>query len=238
MDSVVKIIKMDMVICRKSMIIMTFCMLAAGIVSLFFFTPLLLGFFVVGSTAVVSAIFAVENRSNMEFFYGCFPIRKWEYIVGRSLTCLLVIIIPSIISIAFIQIGMRFSLCRIEEVRIIMETAGQYQMIVICSMIMLGFLGGANLLLAAFIGKVESREILEVILLLLEGLFVGIIVFFIQKVIYHGDVQAFLNAFGKMFSNYELISCILLISVGVIALIAGALISLKIVKRKCKYKYR
>lgn len=232
MNSVVNIVKMDMAICRKSMVIMIFSMLAAGVGCLFFLTPLLLGFFVVGSTAVVSAIFAVEAKSNMEFFYGCFPIRKWEYIVGRSITCFLVMAIPSIISIAFIQIGMHFSLCRVEEVRIIMEVTNQYQMIIICAMIMLGFIGGANLLLAAFMGKVESREIFEVILLLLEGLVFGIIMFLVQKTIYHGDKQAFLNVFTQMLSDHKPIFCILFIVIGFMALITGTLISLKIVQKK------
>ena len=232
MNSVVNIIKMDMAMCRKSMIIMTISMLAAGIGCLFFLTPLLLGLFVVGSTAVVSAIFAVEGKSNMEFFYGCFPIQKWEYIVGRSLTCLLVMTIPSIISIVFIQIEMRFSLCRIEEVRLIMEEAGKYQMILICAMIMVGFIGGTNLLLAAFMGKVESREMLEVILLLIEGVFGGLIMFLIQKFVYDGDTQEFLQAFRKLLSDHEQVSCLLLILTGLLVFIAGMLISLKIVPKK------
>lgn len=232
MNSVINIIKMDMAICRKSMVIMALSMLAAGVCCLFFLTPLLLGLFVVGSTAVVSSIFAVEGRSNMEFFYGCFPIQKWKYVVGRSLTCLLVMAVPSIISIAFIQIGMKFSLCRVEEMRLIMEAVGQYQMVIICALIMLGFMGGANLLLAAFIGKVEAREILEVILLLLEGLLVGVIGFIIQKTIYHGDTEEFLNAFMKLFADHERIACILLILAGLAFLIAGTLISLKIVQKK------
>lgn len=232
MKSIINIIKMDMAICRKSMIIMTFSMLIAGIGCLFFLTPLLLGFFVVGSTAVVSAIFAVEGKSNMEFFYGCFPIQKKEYVIGRSLTCLLIMTVPSIICIVFMLIGQHFSLYQIEEIRIMMEAVEPYQMLIICALIMLGFIGGANLLLAAFIGKVESREMLEVILLLVEALLIGGIIFFIQKVIYHGDMQAFLNAFTQIFSKHKPASCILLIAVGLIALVAGTLLSVKMVQRK------
>lgn len=232
MNSVMNVIKMDMAICRKSMVIMTISMLVVGIACLFFFTPLLLGFFVIGSTAVVSAIFAVEGKSNMEFFYGCFPVRKWEYIVGRGLTCLLVMAIPAIISIVFIQIGMHFSLYQSEDVRIIMEMIEPYQMLIICALIMLGFVSGANLLLAAFVGKVESREIFEVILLLLEALFVSIIMFFIQKVFYHDDRQAFLNAFTQLLSDHELVSCILFILIGLIGLMAGTIISLKIIQSR------
>lgn len=168
----------------------------------------------------------------MEFFYGCFPIRKWEYILGRSLTCFFVMAVPSIISIVFVQIGMQFSLCQIEDIRIIMETTDQYQMIIICAMIMLGFIGGANLLLASFAGKIESRELLEVLLLLLEGLVISIIMFVIQKLIYHGDTEAFLTAFRKLVSNHELLSCILLILAGILFLMAGTLVSLKMVQRK------
>lgn len=232
MKGVMNVIKMDMAICRKSMTIIIISMLAAGVACLFFFTPLLLGFFVVGSTAVVSAIFSVEGKSNMEFFYGCFPVRKWEYIVGRSSTCLLVTGIPAIISIVFIQIGMRVSAYQSEELRIIFEMTDPFQMIIICASIMVSFISGANLLLAAFAGKVESREIFEVILLLLEALFVSIIMFFIQKVFYHDDRQAFLTVFSKLIFDHELISCILLILTGLIVLIAGTLISLKLVKRK------
>lgn len=232
MRGVINIVKMDMAVCRKSMAIMTLSMLIAAICCLFFLTPLLLVFFVVGSTTVVSGIFSVEDKSNMEFFYGCFPIRKWEYIMGRSVTCFMVITIPSIICIAFILIGKHFSLCRIDEVRLIMEAIGQYQMIIACAMIMMGFLGGANLLLAAFVWKIESRELLEVMLLLLEILLGGIIVFFIQKIIYNGDMQKFLSDFYKLVSDHELISCILFITVGIIALIVGSMISLKIVQKK------
>lgn len=232
MNSVINIIKMDMAICRKSMVIMTLSMIIAGIGCLLFLTPLLLGFFVVGATAVVSAIFAVEGKSNMEFFYGCFPIQKREYVMGRSLTCLLVMAVPSVISIVFMLIGKHFSLCRIEEIRLIMDTTKSYQMIIICAMIMLGFIGGANLLLAAFIGKVESREMLEVILLLLEALLIGAIVFLIQKTVYHGDMQAFLTACTQIFSKHKLTSCILLIAVGFIALIASTVLSVKMVQKK------
>lgn len=232
MNSVINIIKMDMAICRKSMVIMTLSMIIAGIGCLLFLTPLLLGFFVVGATAVVSAIFAVEGKSNMEFFYGCFPIQKREYVMGRSLTCLLVMAVPSVISIVFMLIGKHFSLCQIEEIRLIMDATKSYQMIIICAMIMLGFIGGANLLLAAFIGKVESREMLEVILLLLEALLIGAIVFLIQKTAYHGDMQAFLTACTQIFSKHKLTSCILLIAVGFIALIASTVLSVKMVQKK------
>lgn len=232
MNSVINIIKMDMAICRKSMVIMTLSMIIAGIGCLLFLTPLLLGFFVVGATAVVSAIFAVEGKSNMEFFYGCFPIQKREYVMGRSLTCLLVMAVPSVISIVFMLIGKHFSLCQIEEIRLIMDATKSYQMIIICAMIMLGFIGGANLLLAAFIGKVESREMLEVILLLLEALLIGAIVFLIQKTVYHGDMQAFLTACTQIFSKHKLTSCILLIVVGFIALIASTVLSVKMVQKK------
>lgn len=232
MNNVINIIKMDMAICRKSMVIMTFSMIIAGIGCLLFLTPLLLGFFVVGATAVVSAIFAVEGKSNMEFFYGCFPIQKWEYVIGRSMTCLLVMAVPSVISIVFMLIGKHFSLCQIEEIRLIMDATKNYQMIIICAMIMLGFIGGANLLLAAFIGKVESREMLEVLLLLLEALLIGAIVFLIQKTAYHGDMQAFLTACTQIFSKHKLASCILLIAAGLIVLIASTVLSVKMVQKK------
>lgn len=232
MNSVVNVIKMDMAICRKSMAIMTVSMLAAGIGCLFFLTPLLLSFFVVGSTAVVSAVFAVEGKSNMDIFYGCFPIQRWEYIIGRSLTCFFVMAIPAIISIIFIQIGIRFSLCQIEEVKLIMETMEPYQMIIICAMIMIGFIGGANLLMVSFAGKLESREMLEVILLLLEALVVGIVMFLIQKIFYDGDMQEFTNTLSQWVLNHKGTSCTLFIFTGVIVLIAGTMISIKINPRK------
>lgn len=229
MSTVGKMIRMDMAVCRKAMIILTVSMLLAGICCLFFFTPLLLGLFVVGSTAVVSAIFSVEAKSNMEFFYGCFPVRRWEYIVGRGATCLFVIAIPSVISIIFIQIGMHASLCQFEEVRMIMDMAEQYQMLIISSMIMLGFIAGANLLLASFAGKLESRELFEVILLLIEAVLISIIVFLIQKLLYRGkDMQEFLTTFLQWALDHELLSCILLISAGIIVLAVGIGISIKI----------
>lgn len=232
MNNVINIIKMDMAICRKSIIIMILSMLAFGVGCLFFATPLLLGLFVVGSTSVVSVIFSVESKSNMEYFYGCFPVQKKEYITGRSLTCLLIIAIPSVICIAFTQIGMHFSLCRIAEMRLVMDLSRNYQMIIICGMIMLGFISGANLLLVSFAGKIESRELLEVILLLSEALIVSIIVFFIQKVIYNGNMQELQTKFINLITRHELISCILLVLVGLIVLVSGSIVSLKLVERK------
>ena len=232
MSSVMKIIKMDMAICRRSMTIMILSMLAAGVGCLFFLTPLLLGFFVVGSTAVVSSIFTVEDKSNMEFFYGCFPIKKWEHIIGRSLTCLLVMATPSLISVIFILIGGAFSLCRVEEMRVIMEVAKPYQMLIACAMIMLGFWGGANLLLASFAGKAESREMCEVLLLLVEALLTGAVLFVVQKVFYHGDQQAFLNALKSFAASHQASACILMLVMGLIVLALGAVISLKLARKK------
>lgn len=232
MNSVINIIKMDFAMCKKSMIILIFSMVVSGIGCLFFLTPMLLGFFVVGSTTAVSAIFAIESKSNMEFFYGCFPIRKQDYIIGRSCTCLLIMIIPSVISIIFTQAGIHFSLCRINEMKMLTESTREYQMLITCAMIMMGFVGGANLLLASFTSNVESREILQVILLLAEGLIIGIILYIIQKIVWHGDSQAFFNAFTKFFSSHEILSCIVLILAGFIALFAGTLISLKLYTKK------
>ena len=79
MSGVINVIKMDMAICRKSMIIMMVSMLAAGAGCLFFLTPMLLGFFVVGSTAVVSAIFMVESKSNMEMGTYYWQKFNWFY---------------------------------------------------------------------------------------------------------------------------------------------------------------
>ncbi|MBD5530885.1 MAG: hypothetical protein HDQ98_01600 [Lachnospiraceae bacterium] len=232
MNNVIKIMKMDMAICRKSWIIMILSMLAAGIGCLFFLTPLLLGFFVVGSTAVISSIFAVEGKSNMEFFYGCFPIRKREHIIGRSLTCLVVMAVPTLISIVFVLIGMHIPLCQMEEMRILTETTKPYQMIILCAMIMLGFWGGGNLLLAAFIGKIESREMCEVLLLLLEALLMGAVLFVVQKACYHGDQQAMMSALGRFASDHQALACILLVLTGLAALAAGTMISMKLVQKK------
>lgn len=232
MSNVIRIIKMDMAICRKSMIVMILSMLAAGVGCLFFLTPLLLGFFVVGSTAVVSSIFTVEDKSHMEFFYGCFPIKKWEHIIGRSLTCFLVMVPPSLISIVFILIGGRFSLCRVEEMRAIMEATESYQMMIACAMIMIGFWGGANLLLAAFGGKAELREMCEVLLLLVEAVAIGAVLFVVQKVFYHGDQQALINALWRFASSHKISACILILLTGLIVLAAAAVISLKLVRKK------
>lgn len=110
-----------------------------------------------------------------------------------------------------------------------MDATKSYQMTIICAMIMLGFIGGANLLLAAFIGKVESREMLEVLLLLLEALLIGAIVFLIQKTAYHGDMQ---TACTQIFSKHKLASCIVLIAAGLIVLIASTVLSVKMVQKK------
>lgn len=231
MSAVINVFRMDMAICKKSMMILIVSMLAAGVGCLFFLTPLLLSFFVVGSTTVVSAIFAVESKSNMEIFYGCFPIQKWEYVVGRSLSSFIVMAIPALICIIFMQIEIRLSLCRIEEVKLIMETVEPYQMLITCAMIMLGFIGGANLLLASFSGKLESREMLEVILLLIEALLAGAVMFLFQKIAYHGDMQEFMNVFSHWILNHKGLSCTLFLLIGLIVLIAAAVISIKIVPK-------
>lgn len=232
MKTIMNLIKMDFAICKKTMLIMTVSMTAAGIVCLFYFTPLLLSLFVVGSTSVVSTVFAVENKSNMEFFYGCLPIQKSQYIIARSLTCLLVLAVPSIISLIFTQLGIHFSLCKNEDIQLIMELANQYQTLTLCAMIMLGLMGGANLLLVSFIGKLESREIMEVLLLLGEAFIMGAVLFVVKGIFFDGDNQDFFNAFIKMLSKHELPSCILLVCIGVIFLFLCSFISIRIVKAR------
>ncbi len=232
MKNVVNIVRMDMAVCRKALTIMILSMLVTGIGCLFFLTPLLLGLFVVGSTAVISVIFSVENKSNMEFFYGCFPVRKWEYVLGRSITSFCVMAIPSVISIVFVQIGMHTSLCRNEDVREIMKMADKYQMVIMCAFIMLSFAGCANLLLASYVGKIESREFLEVVLLLIEGAVIAGIGLIIQKTVYHGDNRKFAVAMTGFLSAHEALSCILLVVVGLAFLVAGGLISIMILKKK------
>lgn len=236
MNNIVNIVKMDMAICRKSMLIMILSIVLFGIGCLFFLTPLLLGFFVVGATAVVSSVFSMESKSNMEFLYGCFPIKKWEHVVGRSLTCLIVLAIPSVISVLFVWIGMHTSLCRIEETRIIMETTENYQMLIIFAMIMLGLIGGANLLLASFAGKLESREIMEVLLLLFDAGIAGIILFVIQRTVFHGDYQEMLTVLGRIISSHEYISCLLFVCIGLVFLIICTIISIKGIQKKCTQK--
>ena len=96
-------------------------------------------------------------------------------------------------------------------------------------MIMLGFIAGANLLLASFAGKLESRELFEVILLLIEAVLISIIVFLIQKLLFRGrDMQEFLTAFLQWTLDHELLSCILLIAAGIMVLAVGVGISIKI----------
>lgn len=232
MNNIINIVKMDMAICKKSLIIMTLSMVVVGTGCLFFAAPLLLCFFVVGSTSIVSVIFSIENKSNMEYFYGCFPIQKKEYIAGRSLTCILVMAIPSVICIVFTQIGMHFSLCRINEINLMMDLFHDWQMIIICSIIMLGLISDANLLLVSFAGKIESREFLEVILLLSEALIIGLVTFFIQKIFYHGTMQELTTKLGRLITRHELFSCILFVFTGIIFLAVCSLISLKFAKKK------
>lgn len=232
MKNVVNIVRMDMAVCRKSLTIMILSMLVTGMVCLFFLTPLLLGLFVVGSTAVISVIFSVENKSNMEFFYGCFPVRKWEYVLGRSITGFVVMAIPSVIGIVFVQIGMHTSLCKNEEVRMIMEMADKYQMVIMCAFVMLSFAGCANLLLASYVGKIESREFFEVALLLAEAAVVAGIGFIIQKTVYHGDNGKFAAAMTGFFLDHEALACTLLIAAGLVFLAAGGLISTIILRKK------
>lgn len=238
MKTITNMIKMDLAICKKAMLIMTLSMIVAGIGCLFYFTPLLLSFFVVGATAVVSAIFAVENKSNMEFFYGCLPIQKSHYVLSRSITCLLILAVPSIISLIFTQLGMHFSLCKNEEVQLIIQSVEPYQMLILCSMIMLGFIGGANLLLASFIGKLESREMMEVLLLLGEALIIGVILFVLKAIFFNGDYQEFFTVFVKMISKHELASCILLICTGILFLFLCSLICIKIMKNRTASPHR
>lgn len=245
MSSIINMIKMDMAICRKSMIIMTVSILAAGVCCLFvpllmgfFFAPLLLGVFIIGSTAVVSAVFAVEDKSNMEFFYGCFPIRKLEYIMGRSLTFLLVIAVPSVISIVFIQIGMRFAFGQGEEMRMLMEATNQFPMLTLCAMIMLSLIDGANLLAASFAGKAEWRGLLELLLLAGEIALAVTIMLLIQLTVYHGDIGKFLRDLNRLIFENESISCVLLIVTGLLIFFASTFISFKIVQRKRRIEYR
>lgn len=233
MNTIWKMVRMDMAICRKAMLIMYFGMVIFGIGCLFFLTPLFLSFFVIGSTALVSAIFSVESKSNMDFFYGCLPIRKWERVVGRGITCFIVLAIPSVICMVFTQIDAHFSLCKVEEVRLMLQMTQAYQTTMIAAMIMLGFVGGANLLLASFIGKIESREMMEVLFLLVEGLVVGIIVFGVGKIWFHGDNRAFLMSMERVFSEHKVLSNVALIGSGIVFLMVCTLLCTKLVGKKC-----
>ena len=105
-------------------------------------------------------------------------------------------------------------------------------MVIMCAFIMLGFAGCANLLLASYVGKIESREFFEVVLLLAEGAIVAVIFFIIQKTAYHGDNQKFVADMTEFFLKHEVISCVLLVAVGLVFLVVGAMISLKILKKK------
>ena len=234
MKTIINVMKMDFAICKKAMLIMMVSMVIVGAVCLFYFTPLLTGFFVVGATAVVSAIFAVESKSNMEYFYGCLPIRKSEWVIGRSLTCLLVLAAPSAVSLIFTWLGTTFSLSKNEEIKYLMELTGQYQMLILCGFIMIGFLGGTNLLLACFAGKLESREMLEVLLLLLEAVIVGGVFVGVKEFFFDGNEQEFTAYLTELVSNHETASCILLISAGIVFLFICSLVSIKIMKARKK----
>lgn len=228
----VLVFKMDMQMCKKSLLVLIVSMIIAGVASLFFLTPIFLGFFVIGATSVVSAIFSVESKSHMEFFYACFPVRSREYIAGRCLTCFVVLLIPSVISILFTQIGMHFSLCQIEDIKEIVQMLNKYQNIIICSMIMLGFVSGANLILVSFTGKIEVREIMEVLLLLVETVIAGGIITVIQKVCFHGNMQELLEKLNNFYSNNKGITYIGMVGFGILFLWIAMALSVKIKNKK------
>ncbi len=87
-------------------------------------------------------------------------------------------------------------------------------------------------MLAVFVGKIESREMCEVLLLLVEALLMGAVLFVIQKVCYHGDQQAMMSALGRFASDHQALACILLVLAGLAALAAGTMISMKLVQKK------
>ena len=234
MSTILKIVKMDLAMCKKPLIIMTVGMIAAGVACLFLFTPLLLGLFAVGATAVVSAIFAVETKSNMGFFYGCMPIRRREYIIARNISCFLILAVPSLISIIFVLISMNGSLCQIEEIKAIIDLTKPYQMPIIFAMIMLGFVGGANLLFVSFVGKIESREIFEVILLLVEAVIAGLIFEAIQLIWFNNDSQKFLSYLNTFLVDNKAGLCIILVLIGIVFLVIESLVSIKILNSSKK----
>lgn len=232
MKTIMNIVKMDFAICKRSLIIMSISMIVAGIACLFFMPPILLGLFIVGATAVISAIFSVENKSNMQFFYGCLPIEKKYYVFGRSLSSLLILAIPSIICFAFNWIGEHYSLCIVEEIQTIIDWMGEKQLPMICFMVMIGLLGSGNLLLVSFGGKIESREIMEVLLLLLEALVGGAIIWIIKEIFYNGSNMEFMNAIQDILENHIGFACTMIIALGIIFLAICSLISVKLLKRK------
>ncbi|MGN0470872.1 MAG: ABC-2 transporter permease [Acutalibacteraceae bacterium] len=234
MSTILKIVKMDLVMCRKSLIIMTVGMIAAGIACLFLFTPILLGLFAVGATAVVSAVFAVESKSNMGFFYGCMPIRRREYIIARNITCFLVLAVSSVISIIFVLISMNFSLCQIEEIKAIIDLTKLYQMHIIFAMIMLGLVGGANLLFVSFVGKIESREIYEVILLIVEAVIAGLIFVLVQIIGFNNDIEKFLSCLNTFLVDNKAGMCIIMVLIGIAFLVIESLVSIKVLNSSKK----
>lgn len=234
MSTILKIVKMDLVMCRRSLVIMTVGMIAAGIACLFFFTPVLLGLFAVGATAVVSAVFSVESKSNMGFFYGCMPIRRREYIIARNITCFLVLAVPSVISIIFILISTNFSLCQLEEIKAIIDLTKPYQMQIIFAMIMLGLVGGANLLFVSFVGKIESREIYEVILLIVEAVVAGLIFWLVQLIGFNNDREKFLSCINTFLVDNKAGMCIIMVLIGIAFLAIESIVSIKILNSSKK----
>ena len=228
MSTILKIVKMDLMMCRKSLIIMTVGMVVAGIACLFLFTPILLGLFAVAATAVMSAVFAVESKSNMGFFYGCMPIRRREYVIAGNITCFLVLAVPSVVSIIFVLISMNFSLCQIEEIRIITDLIKPYQMQILFAMIMLGIVGGANLLFVSYVGKIESREIYEVILLIVEAVIAGLIFEGVQIIGFNNDRERFLSCMNSFIVDNNAVVCVILVLIGIIFLAVESMLSIKI----------
>lgn len=108
----------------------------------------------------------------------------------------------------------------------------KYQLQMMCGMIMLGFIGGANLLLVSFTGKLESREILEVLLLLFESIIVGAILFGVSKIRFHGKSNDLFHALSQIFSKHEVLSSLSLIGIGVIFLFLSTILSIKMVQKK------
>lgn len=232
MKNIFNIVKTDMRICRRSMIIMIISIIAAGFLSLFLFTPLIISIFVIVSNSVVSSVFSVEKKSNMDFYYSIVPVKRWEYTLGRGITLLISIIIPTVISLLFLYFGSRFDLCRIESIRIISDIIGGYSYIIVAAFVMIALIGGANLIFVSFLNNVDSREIIEVLLLLAEGVLSAAVLFIINKLFLGLKSSEFYNLIMESLAEHKNISSVIFILIGLFFLSLSLFLSSRPKKEK------
>lgn len=80
----------------------------------------------------------------------------------------------------------------------------------------------------SFVGKIESREIYEVILLIVEAVIAGLVFVLVQIIGFNNDSEKFLNCLNTLLVDNKVGMCMIMVLIGMAFLVIESLLSIKI----------